>query len=49
MGIRQVENESLYYDDFHRIDRLAATPHGYYGIENQVVCLIGSWMQNHLQ
>jgi hypothetical protein len=24
------------------------TPHGYYGIENQVVSLIDGWMQNHL-
>lgn len=24
------------------------TPHGYYGIENQVVSLIDNWMQNHL-
>lgn len=24
------------------------TPHGYYGIESQVVSLIGSWMENHL-
>jgi pimeloyl-ACP methyl ester carboxylesterase len=24
------------------------TPHGYYGIESQVVSLIGSWMEDHL-